>query len=470
MKMNVKMTIRKRLIFSYLSLLVIPVVVIIAIILLLSSSLIKIPAFERLEKMDHIQYNVGELVQKTVSDGEVHIVDSDIQALMDTRYIKRVIYVNNDDIIEYDSSNSETVGYDISKFEDLGITLSDVEYYVYNGNTNIGRLIYFPSITAEEAIKILLYIPIAMGILFLGLIIAMIVILSKIISDGISKPLKELNVAAERISDGDLEFEMTYKQDDELGKLCIEFDRMRLKLKESLDKQSKYENSRKLLLASISHDLRTPLTSIKGYTEALQDGIVSDEETKERYMNIIIGKTNKLNTLIDDLFVYSKMELGEFQIEKTKIASDFLLEGLLMPKIEEYADANFEFQLDKSFPMVMLDVDQRRIAQVIDNIIHNASKYTRTYIHVRVTTFKEYLQIFVEDDGCGIPKDELPFIFDQFYKVEKSRNASEQGTGLGLAITKRLVTAHGGRISVKSVEDEGTTFKIELPIIKKKDH
>ena len=465
--MNMKMTIRKRLIFSYLSLLVIPVIIIIAIILLFSSSLIRLPAFERLDKMDQIQYDVGNLVQQTVIDGKTNIIDDDVQKLIDTRYMKRVIYVNNDDIIEYDSSNAETVGYDISKFDELGINLSDVQYYIFNGNDVIGRLIYFPSITTEEALKFLIYLPVGMAVLFFGLVIAMIVILSKIISEGISKPLKELNEAAERISDGDLDFEMTYKQDDELGKLCIEFDRMRLKLKDSLDKQSKYENSRKLLLASISHDLRTPLTSIKGYTEALQDGIVSDEETKDRYMNIIISKANKLNTLIDDLFIYSKMELGEFSIEKTKVPSDFLLEGLFMPKIEEYADAKFDFQLDKTFPMVMLDVDQRRISQVIDNIIHNATKFTNTYIKVRVTTFKEYLQIFIEDDGCGIPKEELPFIFDQFYKVEKSRNSSEQGTGLGLAITKRLVLAHSGKISVKSTENQGTTFKIELPIIKK---
>lgn len=462
-----KITIRKKLIFSYLSLLIIPIVIILLLFFLLSSPFIKIPAFERLDKMNDLQYAIGDLVQENINNDSILGIDAEIQKLLDTRYIKRVIFVDNDDIIQYDSSNAETVNYDISKFDELDIKISDVEQYIYYQDEIVGRLIFFPSITTEEAIRLLLYIPIAMAILFLGLIIAMIVILSKIISDGILKPLQELNTAAERISDGDLEFEMTYKEDDELGKLCIEFDRMRLKLKDSLDKQDKYENSRKLLLASISHDLRTPLTSIKGYIEALQDGIVTEEEAKDRYMNIIVDKTNKLNTLIDDLFIYSKMELGEFNIDKTTVPSDFLLEGLLMPKVAEYADAPFEFQLDKSFPMVMLDVDEKRIGQIIDNVIHNATKFTKTFIRVKVLTHEGYLQIFIEDDGCGIPKSELPFIFDQFYKVEKSRNSSVQGTGLGLAITKRLVGAHKGRISVKSVEDEGTTFKIELPIMRK---
>lgn len=462
-----KVTIRKKLIFSYLSLITVPIVIVIALIFLLSSPIIKLPAYERLEKMSEIQYDISNLVQENMVAGKVSIDNDKIISLIDSRYIKRVIFVSNDDIIEYDSSNAETVGYDISKFDELGIQISDVEQYIFYGDEIIGRLIFFPSITIEEALKFLIYIPIAMAILFLSLIIAMIVILSKILSDGILKPLQELNMAAERISDGDLEFEMTYKENDELGKLCIEFDRMRLKLKDSLDKQDKYESSRKLLLASISHDLRTPLTSIKGYIEALQDGIVTDEETKERYMNIIVDKTNKLNTLIDDLFIYSKMELGEFQIDKVTVPSDFLLEGLLMPKISEYADESFEFRLDKNFPMVMVDVDQKRISQVIDNVIHNATKYTNSFIEVRVGTNQGYLQLFIEDDGCGIPKNELPFIFDQFYKVEKSRNSSVQGTGLGLAISKRLVTAHGGRISVKSTEDVGTTFKIELPIKRK---
>jgi signal transduction histidine kinase len=442
-------------------------VIILILFFLLSGRFIKIPAFERLDKMNNLQYAIGDLVQENINNNSVLGIDAEIQKLLDTRYIKRVIFVDNDDIIQYDSSNAETVNYDISKFDELDIKISDVEQYIYYQDEIVGRLIFFPSITTEEAIRLLLYIPIAMAILFLGLIIAMIVILSKIISDGILKPLQELNTAAERISDGDLEFEMTYKEDDELGKLCIEFDRMRLKLKDSLDKQDKYENSRKLLLASISHDLRTPLTSIKGYIEALPDGIVIEEEAKDRYMNIIVDKTNKLNTLIDDLFIYSKMELGEFNIDKATVPSDFLLEGLLMPKVAEYADAPFEFQLDKSFPMVMLDVDEKRIGQIIDNVIHNATKFTKTFIRVKVLTHEGYLQIFIEDDGCGIPKSELPFIFDQFYKVEKSRNSSVQGTGLGLAITKRLVGAHKGRISVKSVEDEGTTFKIELPIMRK---
>lgn len=462
-----KVTIRKKLIFSYLSLLIVPILIVIALIFLLSSPIIKLPAFERIERMNDIQYSIGNLVQESVNAGKVDISNEDILKLIDSRYIKRVIFVSNDDIIEYDSSNAEIVGYDISKFDELDITISDVEQFIYYGDEIIGRLIFFPSITIEEALKFLIYIPIAMTVLFLGLIIAMIIILSKILSDGILKPLQELNTAAERISDGDLEFEMTYKENDELGKLCIEFDRMRLKLKESLEKQDKYENSRKLLLASISHDLRTPLTSIKGYIEALQDGIVTDEASKDRYMNIIVSKTNKLNTLIDDLFIYSKMELGEFQIDKVTVPSDFLLEGLLMPKLAEYADEEFEFRLNRTFPMVMVDVDQKRISQVIDNVIHNATKFTNTFIDVRVGTNQGYLQIFIEDDGCGIPKSELPFIFDQFYKVEKSRNSSVQGTGLGLAITKRLVSAHGGRISVKSNEDVGTTFKIELPIMRK---
>ena len=358
-----KITIRKKLIFSYLSLLIVPIFIVFSIVLILSSPAVnKLPFLSNVKNLETATYEIVDLFSENTFLSDFETLDKEIKEKLRSNHIKRLIYVNTKNIILYDTEGSETIGYDIGDLEKLDVDFSQIEKKVFYGNSLVGKLLFIPSITIEDTINFLLYIPIIMGGIFLITVIAMIMVLSKILSDGILAPLSELNFAAERISKGDLDFEMNYKEDDELGKLCIEFDRMRLKLKNSLDRQEKYERTRKLLLASISHDLRTPLTSIKGYVEALNDGIISDEETKKRYLNVIEEKSNKLNALIDDLFVYSKMELGEFSIVAETTSSDFLLESLLIPKELEFKDSTIDFILDKNFPVVLVNVDNKTAA------------------------------------------------------------------------------------------------------------
>lgn len=457
-----KLSIRSKLIFSFLSLLIIPLIVVVLTLLVLNGGIFNVPLLENVAHIDTVTTDIVNIFEANHNVEDLTVIDEEI-AKQKQNYFNRVLYVDTDGNIRYDSEHL-LAGKDISE-----LIVEEVNFLTYDvisaNNIAVGKVMLQPTLPIADALDFILFLPTLIMIIFIVTIMAMMLILSKILSDGILKPLRELNAAADRISSGDLDFEMTYKKDDELGKLCIEFDRMRHKLKNSLDRQEKYEQSRKLLLASVSHDLRTPLTSVKGYVEALQDGIITDEGTKERYMQVIMEHTNKLNELIDDLFIFSKMELGEFKIDVENISSDFLLESLLLPKEMEFKDTNIEYIIDKHFPEELVRVDKKRIGQVVDNIIHNASKFTNSYIKVYTDVEKNYLRIFIEDDGIGIPKDELPFIFDQFYKVDKSRTSTSEGTGLGLAISKKLVIAHRGRISVKSEMNEGTTFKIELPII-----
>lgn len=311
-------------------------------------------------------------------------------------------------------------------------------------------------------------IPYTLIAIFFIAMIGMVVVISKVLSDFVLLPLKELNYAAERIGAGQLDFQIKYNKANEFGKLCTEFDTMKDKLQLSIKKQEVYEHSRKELIASITHDLKTPLTSIIGYVEGLQDGVVSNPETIQNYLNVIHDKSIRLDHLIDDLFTFTQLELEQFTVNKSETEMKYMLGEYAHTKIREYqSNPNIEFFVDEPIHEATLNIDEFRIGQVLENIISNAHKFTKSYIKLYTQTDDLYYNIFVEDDGIGISKEDLPHIFEYFYQCDKARETKNKGTGLGLAICKQLVEAHGGKIYVTSQVNQGTIFKISLkkPII-----
>jgi len=431
-------------------------------LLIMNSNAFGGPIQDKLQDLsDHSEVVAEEFKRNFDNFEQANELDLILAPLMKDKF-RRVLYADPDRIIHYDSSGL-LIEKSLSELSSTDADFDTFDVDIYIDDIYKGTLIMIPDIDLAKAFNLLLLLPVIMIILFILTIIALIFILSKILADGIIKPLRELNYAAERIAAGDLEFEMSYDKEDEFGKLCQEFDHMRLKLKDSLTKQVQYEKSRRQLIASISHDLKTPLTSIKGYVEGLQDGLVTDEDTYQRYLRVIWDKSNRLNHLIDDLFIFSKMELGEFKIEPVRLDSDMLLEELLSTREMELKDHDVDFIVQRPFPRITLFVDVHRIGQVLDNLIDNALKFTQSRIEVHAEVLESSLAIYITDDGLGMDSDDLPYIFDHFYKIDKVRNTKSKGTGLGLAICKELVEAHDGSIHVKSREGKGTTFKIVLP-------
>lgn len=315
-----------------------------------------------------------------------------------------------------------------------------------------------PGKTAQE----LNVIPVTLISIYAIAMVAMIIAVSKILSDFLLMPLKELNYAAERIGTGDFDFKIRYNQDNEFGKLCREFEDMKDKLHLTSNKQRIYEKSRKELIASITHDLKTPLTSIIGYVEGLQDGVVTNPETINNYLKVIHDKSQRLDHLIDDLFTFTQLELEKFTVNTAPTPMAEMLTEYSNTKIREYqANENITFIVGEIHPATM-EVDEFRIGQVLENLISNAEKYTKSFIKVYTTVDESSYNIFVEDDGIGIAQEDLPFIFDYFYQCDKARETKRKGTGLGLAICKQLVEAHKGRIYVRSKLDQGTVFKISI--------
>lgn len=328
-------------------------------------------------------------------------------------------------------------------------------------------------ITLDPSVGSIYLVERMLGKLFLSLgagftvLVILIGLFTWYFSRSILKPLKELNAATEAIALGSLDYEIKYQRDDELGRFCQTFNLMRAKLKQSLQEQAAAEKSRRELIAGISHDLRTPIASIKGYVEGLQDGVVKDKEMFDRYLSVIKGKSEQLDRQIDDLFQFSRLELGKLEVLLRRENSLELLEDIKSKLELEFDTHLFVFEKEKPIPSVPILVDRLRITQVVDNLMQNAKQNVQENGQIRMKACLEEgsLVIVVADNGSGIDESELTRIFEPFYRGEKSRSRDYGGTGLGLAICKYIVEAHQGKIWAASTPGKGSTFCFSLPVI-----
>lgn len=273
------------------------------------------------------------------------------------------------------------------------------------------------------------------------------------LSKALAKPLIKMKEATSQISKGDFSVSLPKTGDDELGSLAKSIQLLANDLNYLKRERSEF-------LSSISHELRTPLTYIKGYADIVQKRNLSLEE-RHQYLSIILEETNRLSDLVKNLFDLAKIDKNSFDIQKTPIdLTDF------MKKIEAKFSPAFhgnQMDLEVQCPeAIYLLADAARLEQIIFNLLDNSIKYSSAgdKTTLIVNRHKQELYIKIKDTGKGIPDEELPYIFDRFYRVDKSRTRALGGTGLGLAIVKELVHAHGGTISVKSRENEGTEFEL----------
>lgn len=296
--------------------------------------------------------------------------------------------------------------------------------------------------------------------------IALMISFSIYVYQNILTPLEKLDLAMQYVSEGDYSFNLNLKAKSEMARLIYSFKEMREKLQASLQKQEEYERARKELIASVSHDLRTPLASIQGYVEGLKDGVTEDQEQKERYLTIIQEKSKQLNRLIEDLFEFSKIELDQLQIQLVPMESVWLDEIFTQVAFDG-KQMEMEIEINHQLPTIQLLIDPDRLTQVLSNLIQNAKRFIDTESgKVTIDTSREdhWFVIKVKDNGTGISKQDLPHIFDRFYRVEKSRSRQYGGTGLGLSICKTIIEAHNGKIKVESKLGIGTVFSLYLPI------
>ncbi len=295
-----------------------------------------------------------------------------------------------------------------------------------------------------------------------------ILIISLLVSKTIINPIKMITKGANEIANGNYDYRIDYESTNELGQLAKSFNIMRLKVKESIEKQTETDLRQRQTIAGLAHDLRTPLTSIKGYVEGLRDGIADTPEMKEQYLDTIYSSTCDTQKMLEDLLMISNFEIGAITLNKETVTIDDIV-NYAYEVGHELTQCDFElevFNYTKSNPTLSLDTD--RFVRVIDNIISNSVKYRRKDVQGKITfTLSEYAHtvIFeIKDNGMGVDTESLPHIFEMSFRADKARSNVHEGSGLGLAVCKEIVELHGGMIWAQSEAGQGLSIFISLPI------
>lgn len=300
----------------------------------------------------------------------------------------------------------------------------------------------------------------------IGGVMQMVFLIS--IENRILLPLQRLNRGVEEIAKGNYEVKVESQKNSEVDLVINSFNEMAKKLKEAEELKLEYEENRKLLIANISHDLKTPITSIQGYIETISDTKNISKETLNKYHKIIYNNAGYMNKLIDDLFLFSKLDMQKLEFNFNIVSINDFMDDLMGEFSFDLEERDIDFKYKSNLlENYLVNIDINRINQVFRNIFGNAIKHgLKEDSKVEVILYKnnDMIAVDIKDNGEGISEDDLPFIFDRFYRVDVARTKDLMSTGLGLAISKELIEAHGGSIKVTSSKGFGTCFTVELPI------
>ena len=271
-------------------------------------------------------------------------------------------------------------------------------------------------------------------------------------------PIHKMEMAAHLVSKGDYSIEVPVTSNDEIGQLAKAFNEMAESI--HLEEEKKRE-----FLENVSHELRTPLSYVKGYTQAILDGVVPDQE-KTKYLQLISRETLRMQHLVADLMNLTKIDRNQVQIQTSPIAFAQFIEDFIVKYEQILSEKQLSLQLELD-PEPIIMADERKMEQILQNIFDNAIQYTALNgnISVILKQNKNTCDLIVTDTGCGIPMQDLPYIMNRFYRVNKARSRSNGGSGLGLAIVKKLVELQKGEIKIESKEDIGTKVILTFPIV-----
>ena len=488
-----KLKLRTRLVVAFIIITVVPLTMIFAVVAGLGSYQMKAfrKAYNLTEHVDLLSGNSLQIFNRLtrVTQKEIsRILQSDPDQFDDQDFLQKLndnlaskyayMIVRKGNNIIYDGNSHITQGIldQLPKYEEIDSTLDGAIYldgetqhlvkqmdFMYSDRetgsvfivSNVDGLL--PEIKVMMAEMLFAAI---MIILFTDAILMMWVYRSVV------SPLGRLQVATKKIKDGNLDFNLEVENDDEIGQLCQDFEEMRIRLKESAEEKVQYDKENKELISNISHDLKTPITAIKGYVEGIMDGVASSPEKLDRYIRTIYNKANDMDKLIDELTFYSKIDTNKIPYTFSKInVSNYFGDCIDEVGLEMEArsiELGYFNYVDED---VIIIADAEQMRRVINNIVSNSVKYMDKksgIINIRIKDVGDFIQVEIEDNGKGIPAKDLPSIFDRFYRTDSSRNSSQGGSGIGLSIVKKIIEDHGGRIWATSKEGIGTEIHFVL--------
>lgn len=408
---------------------------------------------EKLNSLIYIEKN-GEVFYATNDDSR--IIEK-AERLVDLDKDKNLNYFGYNGLVIVNHISSDTDRYMIMIVND-DYTVNDLNQRVsIKGFTNL--------LLGRTGIIVLIIVALfAIAISFI----------SFISSKTIVKPIKEIAEGANEIARGNLDYNIDYDSTNELGQTVNAFNDMRLRLKESIENQNKVQEERQVLVAGIAHDLRTPLTSAKGYAEGLLDGIADTPEKKEHYIKTICQSINETEKILDELLTVSRLELKGYELNTVDVKiKEFFDDGVEEIKIIlDKAEFDFEYECNCSDnAIVSLDVD--KFVRVINNIISNSIKYSNPDVKGKVKfSINEYERsviIELADNGIGVDRESITKIFDIMYRADSARTNVSDGSGIGLSVCKQIVELHRGIIWASSKLGEGLSVFISLPKVRSVD-
>ena len=313
----------------------------------------------------------------------------------------------------------------------------------------------------------------AVGIFFLMAVLLLLIIfltnrfLTRFVFRRISEPLKTLSEGVHQIRDGNLSHRIAYSEKDEFLPICEDFNEMAERLRTSVEQLQKEEESRKELLAGISHDIRSPLTSIRAYVEGLLDGVAVTPEKQRAYLCVIQKKTVDIDEMVRKLFLFSKMELGEFPYSAERMDVVNEIRDFVLASAEEYWRRGLQIRIEMPPSPLIIQADPTYFRSILSNLLDNSAKYKEKIVGTAVITAEVagiYCRLQVDDDGPGVPAEALSRLFDVFYRSDPSRKNPHQGSGLGLAIVAKTLERMGGSICAENLPEGGLRITMKIPL------
>jgi signal transduction histidine kinase len=431
-------------------------------------------------------YMGNEMIQETYEE-LLGVAEENPEQLLDESYLAQI-----DESL--DSKNSflvvktenETVYSGSASVEEL----EDILPYYYDGNQNMDVGIYVKepqdylirqvNFKIDEEQKGSAYIlcdldayavyyrNALLWIVFAAFVILILTSLmcSRYIRKELLNPLQELENGIEEIKKGNLKAEVPVDTVDEIGEVAVSFNEMRDQLKRLIDDRLHYEEENRVLISNISHDLKTPITAIKGYVEGIMDGVATTPEMMDKYIKTIYVKADALDAMINELSIYSKIDNDTIPYDFKRLNLDSFFRDCIDDLSIDLESKNMEITYFNYCPKELnVIADTEQLKRVITNIIMNSVKYNdkdKGRINIRIRENGAYVRVEIEDNGMGIDEKDLPYIFDRLFRADASRNSRLGGTGLGLSIARKIIEEHGGEIWAKSRKNTGTIIIFTL--------